>query len=71
MGGQKGGDPRDAWLRRDYAVEPFEKGIRRLCAHSQLEYRGLYAVRNEKGMASFRTAEAVEGAKVFARRLLG
>ena len=26
---------------RDHAVEPFEMGIRRLCAHSQLEYRGL------------------------------
>ena len=56
---------------RDYAAEPFEMGIRRLCAHSQLEYRGLYSVRNEKGMASFRTAGAVGGAKAFARGLLG
>lgn len=56
---------------RDYAVEPFQMGIERLCAHSHLQYLGLYSVRNEQGMESFTATEAVEGAKAFARRLLG
>lgn len=54
---------------RAYATEPFETGIRRLCDHSGLTYLGLYSVRDEDNLASFQTAEAQEGARLFARRL--
>ena len=54
-----------------YATDPFEMGVERLCKHSDLHYLGLYAVQDEDNLASFRTAEAVEGAKAFARRVLG
>ena len=54
---------------RAYATEPFEMGIRRLCDHSGLTYLGLYSVRDEDNLASFQTAEAQEGARLFARRL--
>ena len=53
-----------------YATDPFEMGIQRLCKHSGLEYLGLYSVQDENNLASFRTREAVEGAKAFARKLL-
>ena len=52
-----------------HATEPFELGMKRLCVHSQLEYLGLYSVRNEKGLASFQTEEAVAGARAFAAKL--
>ena len=55
---------------RDYAVSPFETGIRRLCAHSNLIYLGLYSVRDEDNLASFQTEEAVAGARAFARSLV-
>lgn len=55
---------------RAYAADPFETGIQRLCEHSGLVYAGMYSVRDEDDLASFQTAEAVEGAKDFARRLL-
>ena len=55
---------------RAYATEPFETGVRRLCDHSGLSYLGLYSVRDEDNLASFRTAEAQEGARLFARRLM-
>lgn len=55
---------------RAYATEPFETGVRRLCVHSGLSYLGLYSVRDEDNLASFRTAEAQEGARLFARRLM-
>ena len=54
---------------RAYATEPFETGVRRLCDHSGLTYLGLYSVRDEDNLASFQTAEAQEGARLFARRL--
>ena len=54
-----------------YATEPFETGIQRLCAHSKLQYVGMYSVRDRDNLASFQTAEAVDGAKAFARKLLG
>lgn len=54
-----------------YATDPFEMGIQRLCIHSDLSYRGLYSVRDEDDLASFRTEEAVAGARAFARKLLG
>lgn len=53
-----------------YATEPFETGIKRLCAHSHLEYAGMYSVRDTDNLASFQTPEAKEGAKAFARKLL-
>lgn len=54
-----------------YATDPFEMGVQRLCKHSDLTYLGLYSVRDEDNLASFRTAEAVAGAKEFARKVLG
>lgn len=53
-----------------YATDPFETGIRRLCLHSNLEYAGLYSVQDEDDLASFRTEQAIAGAKAFARSLL-
>ena len=54
----------------DYAVDLFAAGVERLCKHSNLQYAGIYSVRDEDNLASFRTAEAVDGAKAFARKLL-
>lgn len=54
---------------REYAVSPFEMGIKRLCAHSNLNYVGLYSVRDENDIASFQTEEAVNGAKEFALKI--
>ena len=54
----------------DYATEPFETGIKRLCKHSRLQYAGMYSARDEDDLASFQTAEAVAGAREFALRLL-
>ena len=53
-----------------YAAEPFETGIKRLCEHSKLDYLGMYSVRHVGGKASFRTEAAVSGARDFARQLL-
>ena len=52
------------------AVGPFATGVRRLCEHSELQYRGLYSVRDTDDLDSFRTPEAVSGAREFARQLL-
>lgn len=54
-----------------YATEPFATGIERLCEHSKLEYMGMYSVRDEDNLASFQTKAAIDGAKKFARRLMG
>lgn len=54
-----------------YATEPFETGIKRLCEHSHLQYIGMYSVRDTDDLASFQTKEAVEGAKQFAKKILG
>ena len=53
-----------------YATDPFEMGVQRLCKYSALTYVGLYSVQDEDNLASFQTAEAVEGAKVFARKCM-
>ncbi|MBQ6719693.1 MAG: hypothetical protein IJN20_05015, partial [Oscillospiraceae bacterium] len=53
-----------------YATDPFEMGVQRLCKHSALTYVGLYSVQDEDNLASFQTAEAVEGVKVFARKCM-
>ena len=55
---------------RDYATEPFETGVKRLCIHSNLNYIGMYSVQDEDNLASFQTSEAVEGAKAFARKVM-
>ena len=53
-----------------YATDPFEMGVERLCKHSNLTYVGLYSVQDEDNLASFRTEEAVAGARAFARKVL-
>jgi multimeric flavodoxin WrbA len=50
----------------EYAAEPFETGIKRLCEHSKLKYMGMYSVRHVKNIKSFQTEEAITGAKDFA-----
>jgi len=55
----------------EYATSPFETGIQRLCTHSSLNYAGMYSVEDEDDLASFQSETAIEGAKEFARRLLG
>lgn len=52
-----------------YATDPFELGVQRLCQHSNLQYIGMYSVQDEDNLASFQTAEAVEGAKKFAKEV--
>lgn len=54
----------------EYGAGPFETGIKRLCQHSNLEYMGMYSVRDEDNIASFQTEKAMNGARVFARKLL-
>lgn len=54
----------------EYGLTPFAMGVRRLCEHSDLVYDGEYSVRDEDDLASFRTEEAVKGAKEFADRLI-
>ncbi|MEI8200163.1 MAG: flavodoxin family protein [Eubacteriales bacterium] len=54
----------------EYGAEPFDTGIRRLCEHSNLDYAGIYSVRDTDDIASFQTKEAVNGAKQFADKLL-
>jgi multimeric flavodoxin WrbA len=55
----------------EYAAGPFETGIQRLCEHSNLKYMGMYSVQDEDDLASFQSDAAVEGARAFARKLLG
>lgn len=53
----------------DYATEPFETGVKRLCIHSNLKYVGMYSVQDNDNLASFQTEEAIVGAKAFARKI--
>jgi multimeric flavodoxin WrbA len=53
----------------EYGAAPFETGIKRLCEHSKLNYMGMYSVRDENDLASFKTEEAKNGARLFARKL--
>lgn len=55
----------------EYGAGPFETGIKHLCEHSQLEYIGMYSVRDEDDKASFQTEGAVQGARKFAGYILG
>lgn len=54
----------------EYGAGPFQTGIKRLCEHSNLEYMGMYSIRDEDDLASFQTEEAINGARDFAQRLL-
>ena len=54
----------------EYATEPFEVGVKRLCIHSNLKYVGMYSVQDNDNLASFQTSEAIEGAKSFARKVI-
>jgi len=53
-----------------YACDPFVMAIQRLCKHSKLNYIGLYSVRDENDIASFKTTEAIYGAREFAHSLI-
>lgn len=55
---------------RAYGAEPFEIGIKRFCDHSNFNYLGMYSVRDEDDIHSFRTEEAKAGAREFARELI-
>lgn len=55
----------------EYGTGPFETGIKRLCKHSNLEYVGMYSMRDEDNLASFQTEDAINGAIIFANKLLG
>ncbi|MBU5427612.1 flavodoxin family protein [Tissierella pigra] len=54
----------------EYGAGPFETGIKRLCEHSNLNYIGMYSVRDEDDIVSFQTRDAINGARAFARKLL-
>ena len=54
----------------DYANEPFETGIQRLCRHCHWDYLGRYSVRDIDGLVDMQTENAVEGAKQFAESLM-
>jgi len=56
--------------KAEYAAEPFETGIKRLCKHSGLDYVGMYSARDKGDFADFKTEEAVAGARAFATQLL-
>lgn len=53
-----------------YGAEPFETGIKHLCEHSNLNYIGMYSVRDVDNKASFQTVEAINGAKEFAQMII-
>ena len=54
----------------DFGAGLLDEAIRRWCRHSGLPYLGMYAVRDEDNLASFKTEEATAGAREFARKLL-
>jgi len=57
--------------KRESAMAPFETGAKSLCKHSGLIYMGAYSVRDKGNPAAFRTEGAANGAREFARRLIG
>ena len=54
----------------EYANEPFETGIRRLCKHCHWDYLGRYSARDIDGISDMQTEEAMDGARRFADELL-
>ncbi len=55
----------------DYGAGLLSESLRRWCEHSGLGYLGMYAVRDEDDLASFRTKAAIDGARAFARMIVG
>jgi len=53
-----------------YGADLLDEAIRRWCTHSELQYLGMYAVRDEDNLASFKTPEAISGAEAFAQNIL-
>lgn len=53
-----------------YATEPFETGVIRLCAHSNLKYVGMISERDEDDLKSFQTPTAINKAREFARVIM-
>jgi multimeric flavodoxin WrbA len=54
----------------EYGAKPFETGIKHLCEHSNLNYIGMYSVRDVDNKLSFQTLEAIIGARKFAQILI-
>lgn len=54
----------------DYGAGLLDEAIHRWCVHSGLPYLGMYAVRDEDGLASFKTESAVSGIRDFARKII-
>ena len=54
----------------DYGAGLLDEGLHRWCKHSGLPYLGMYAVRDEDDLASFKTEAAVAGAREFALKIL-
>ena len=54
----------------EYANEPFETGILRLCKHCHWDYLGRYSARDIDGISDMQTEEAMDGARRFADELL-
>lgn len=51
----------------EYGISPFEDGIKRLCAHSHLEYIGKIGIRDDDEMIAFKNGEAQKKAIDFAK----
>ena len=55
--------------KADYANDPFETGIKRLCKHCHWDYLGLYSARDIDGITDMQTASVIAGAEQFAEKL--
>jgi len=51
-------------------VDLISKSIERMCEYSERPYLGFYAYRDINGIEDFRSPEAVQGAKEFARKII-
>lgn len=56
--------------KRENATGAFETGIKNLCKHSGLTYLGMYSVRDKGDPAAFKTEEAADGAREFAKLIV-
>jgi len=54
----------------NYGAGLLDEGIRRWCEHSGLPYIGMFAIRDEDSLASFKTESAIAGSKAFALKVL-
>lgn len=55
---------------REYATTPFVTGIKSLCSHSDLDYVGMYSVRDVNDIGDFRTTEVKQEAARFAADIM-